>query len=34
MISDEKASVMYCILLHFVVNFQKKTKNNLNKIEK
>ena len=34
MINDEKVSFIYCILLHFVVNSQKETKNNLNKIKK
>ena len=34
MISDENVSVIYCILLHFVVNSEKKTKNNLKKKSK
>ena len=34
MTSDEKVSVIYCILSNFVVNSQKKTKNNLKKIKK
>ena len=34
MISDEKVSVIFCTLLHFVVHSQKKTKNNLDKIIK
>ena len=34
MISDEKVSVIFCTLLHFVVHSQKKTKNNLEKLIK
>ena len=34
MISDEKVSVIFCTLLHFVVHSQKKTKNNLEKLTK